>query len=140
MTQRTPNTPVTEAELDAALASRHDDILPSSGFADSVMAAVAGDGPAPIPFPWKRIGPLFVAAPLVLAWAVFALVTIGRLALNPAAWRAAATTHAAPLFGSRLNLSTLARSPTALSVSVVLLSLGLAFLSFAVTRRLLFSR
>lgn len=140
MTSHTPHTPLTDAELDAALASGRDDILPSSGFADSVMAAIGSDGPAPIPFPWKRIGPLFIAAPVALAWIVFALITIVRPAFNPAAWRAAATTHAAPLFGRRIDLAALAHNPAALSVSVVLLSLGLALLSFAVTRRLLFSR
>jgi hypothetical protein len=140
MNTRMPQPPLTEAELDAALASRHDDILPSSGFAGSVMAAIGSDGPAPIPFPWKRIGPLFAAAPVALAWIVFIVVTVARSSLNPAAWRAAATTHAAPLFGGRLDLSALTHNPATLSVSVVALSLGLAFVSFAVTRRLLFSR
>lgn len=140
MTPHTPHTPLTDADLDAALASSHDDILPSSGFADSVMAAIGSDGPAPIPFPWKRFRPLFAAAPLALAWIVFIVVVVARSSFNPKAWHAAATAHAAPLFGSRIDLSALAHNPATLSVAVVLLSLGLAFLSFAVTRRLLFSR
>lgn len=139
MTPHTPPAPLTDAQLDAALASGQEDILPSSGFADSVMAAIGSDGPAPIPFPWKRIRPLFVAAPVALAWIVFLVVVVARSSLNPAAWHAAATAHAAPLFGSRTDLATLAHNPAALSVSVVLFSLGLALVSFAVTRRLLFS-
>ena len=49
--------------------SRDDEILPSSGFAASVMQAVRREAaaPPPIPFPWKRALPGVVVAGLVLA-------------------------------------------------------------------------
>jgi hypothetical protein len=56
--------PLTETDLDCALGSASDSILPSSGFAARVIAAVhtEADAPAPIPFPWKRAVPGFIAA------------------------------------------------------------------------------
>ncbi len=49
--------------------SREDEILPSSGFAVSVMDAVRREAaaPPPIPFPWKRALPGLVVAGFVLA-------------------------------------------------------------------------
>jgi hypothetical protein len=49
--------------------SREDEILPSSGFAVSVMDAVRREAavPPPIPFPWKRALPGLVVGGLVLA-------------------------------------------------------------------------
>jgi hypothetical protein len=64
--------------------SREDEILPSSGFAASVMDAVRREAaaPPPIPFPWKRALPGLVVAALALAWAlvvgVVALVQLAR--------------------------------------------------------------
>jgi hypothetical protein len=54
-------------EIDRIL-SREDEILPSSGFAVSVMDAVRREAsaPPPIPFPWKRAMPGLVAAGVVL--------------------------------------------------------------------------
>jgi hypothetical protein len=54
-------------EIDRAL-SREDDILPSSGFAASVINAVQREAatPPPIPFPWKRAMPGLVVAVLTL--------------------------------------------------------------------------
>ncbi len=48
-------------EIDRALGS-DDTIVPSSGFASSVMEAVRRDTetPPPIPFPWKRALPGFI--------------------------------------------------------------------------------
>ncbi|MGD0368298.1 MAG: hypothetical protein ABSA94_12655 [Acidobacteriaceae bacterium] len=65
--------------FDRALSPGSDSILPSSGFADSVMTAVAREAaaPAPIAFPWKRALPGFVAAgamAIVLIVAVVALL------------------------------------------------------------------
>jgi hypothetical protein len=64
MNAKPTNPQITAADLDAALASEADNILPSSGFADNVMAAVYHEAtvPAPIPFPWKRAIPGLVAA------------------------------------------------------------------------------
>jgi len=48
--------------------SQEDEILPSSGFAASVMAAVRQEAaaPKPISFPWKRVLPGIVVAGLAL--------------------------------------------------------------------------
>jgi len=64
--------------------SREDEILPSSGFAVSVMDAVRREAaaPPPIPFPWKRALPGLVVAGLALALvlvaAVLAIARFGR--------------------------------------------------------------
>jgi len=49
--------------------SAQDEILPSSGFAASVMEAVRRDAatPPPIPFPWARAWPVVAAGALALA-------------------------------------------------------------------------
>jgi hypothetical protein len=49
--------------------SGEDEILPSSGFVDSVMDAVRreAEAPPPIPFPWKRALPLLAVACVTLA-------------------------------------------------------------------------
>jgi hypothetical protein len=62
-------------DLDRIL-SQEEEILPSSGFAASVMDAVRQESsmPAPIPFPWKRALPGVVAAALTLVLAVVATV------------------------------------------------------------------
>jgi hypothetical protein len=70
-------------EIDHIL-SREDEILPSSGFAVSVMDAVRREAaaPPPIPFPWKRALPGLVVAGfalvLVLVAGVVAIVQLGR--------------------------------------------------------------
>src|SRR5208282_839135 len=66
-----------EDEVDRIL-SREDEILPSSGFAVSVMDAVRREAaaPPPIPFPWKRALPGLVAAGLALSLILVAGVTV----------------------------------------------------------------
>ena len=70
-------------EIDHIL-SREDEILPSSGFAASVMDAVRREAaaPAPIPFPWKRALPGLVVAGLAVALVLVAgamgIVQLGR--------------------------------------------------------------
>jgi len=72
-----------EDEVDRIL-SREDEILPSSGFAVSVMDAVRREAaaPPPIPFPWKRALPGLVAGGLALAvvlvTGIVAIVQVGR--------------------------------------------------------------
>lgn len=72
-----------EDEMDRIL-SREDEILPSSGFAVSVMDAVRREAaaPPPIPFPWKRALPGLVIAGLTLAVVlvagIVAMVQLGR--------------------------------------------------------------
>jgi hypothetical protein len=68
-------------ELDRIL-SREEEILPSSGFAASVMDAVRREAaaPPPIPFPWRRALPLFAAAGVALVLvAVVVVVGIAQL-------------------------------------------------------------
>ena len=64
-------------EIDRIL-SREDEILPSSGFAASVMDAVRREAavPPPIPFPWRRALPLVAAAAIALVLVVV-LVVVG---------------------------------------------------------------
>lgn len=59
---------MTDSELDFLLA-RQETITPSSGFIESVMNTVRSEAftPHPIPFPWKRALPGFVAAAILLA-------------------------------------------------------------------------
>jgi hypothetical protein len=62
-------------DIDRVL-SNEDSIVPSSGFAASVMEALQRDAetPPPIPFPWKRALPGLVscvAAPIILLVVVF---------------------------------------------------------------------
>jgi len=72
-----------EDEINRIL-SDEDEILPSSGFAVSVMDAVRREAavPPPIPFPWKRALPGLVvgglALVLVLVAGVVAIAQLGR--------------------------------------------------------------
>lgn len=76
-----------DPEIDRILC-RKDEILPSSGFAASVMEAVRREAaaPPPIAFPWKRALPLVVVAALVavavLAGGVAIIVQAGRGAIS----------------------------------------------------------
>ena len=69
--------------------SREDEILPSSGFAVSVMEAVRREAaaPPPIPFPWKRALPGLVVAgfalALVLVAGVVAIAQLGKATASP---------------------------------------------------------
>lgn len=68
-------------EIDRIL-SCEDEILPSSGFAVSVMDAVRREAaaPPPIPFPWKRAIPGLVAAGVVLVLVLAGgVVAVGQL-------------------------------------------------------------
>ena len=70
--------PLTDADIARALSSPREHILPSSGFAASVMAAIAHESvaPAPIPFPWKRALPGFAAIGVALALLIATLVSM----------------------------------------------------------------
>ena len=62
--------------------SRHDEILPSSGFAVAVMDAVRREAaaPPPIPFPWKRALPgVVVGAGTLLLVLVAGVAVIAQL-------------------------------------------------------------
>jgi hypothetical protein len=62
-------------EIDRVLAGE-EDVPPSSKFHAAVMNAVQREAtaPPPIPFPWKRAWPAFVAAAFVLALSPVVLV------------------------------------------------------------------
>jgi hypothetical protein len=87
-----------DEELDRVLGGE-EDIQPSSGFHASVMEAVHREAvtPPPIPFPWKRAWPAFVATALALVLSPALLVKAG--AAGPAVFDAlipAATSVGAP--------------------------------------------
>ena len=77
---------ISNNEIDRVL-SREDEILPSSGFAVSVIEAVRREAaaPPPIPFPWKRALPGLVVGGLVLALVLVAgVVAIAQMGKAPA--------------------------------------------------------
>ena len=117
-------------EIDRILC-REDEILPSSGFAVSVMDAVRREAaaPAPIPFPWKRALPgLVVAGSALVLVLVAGIVAITRL-------NAAST-------AAQIPTSWLSQLPLTLqgslgsAVNWILLSLLLTFVSVKVSMRL----
>jgi hypothetical protein len=78
-------TNASDEEIDRVL-SFEDEILPSSGFAISVMDAVRREAaaPPPIPFPWIRALPVLVvsgiALALVLVAGIVAVAQLGKVA------------------------------------------------------------
>lgn len=118
--------------LGGALSEERDGILPSSGFADSVMAAVRSEGPAPLHFPWKRALPGLIAGiAAIVAFVVGAVWVVARMPAGSSAapglaWRAGMM----QMLGRAVN-------PAALWMLVALL---IPLVSLWLTRRLLFSR
>ena len=111
-----------EDELDRIL-SVDADVVPSSGFARSVMDAVRRDAttPPPIAFPWMRALPLICAAVV----AVILVVANGVLLAGdtarppvPDAWMAAAAAIASAL--ARIDVQWLAFALMATIASVAL--------------------
>jgi len=89
-----------EDEIDRIL-SRGDEILPSSGFASSVMDAVRREAaaPPPIPFPWKRALPGMVVGGFALIVGLVAgVAAVVRLASESVASQV--TTSALPVLPS----------------------------------------
>jgi hypothetical protein len=81
------NPQVTDADFDRALNTASDGILPSSGFADAVMIAIAREAaaPAPIQFPWMRALPGIAAVVAAVAILIAVLVvTVGHAFHSPA--------------------------------------------------------
>lgn len=111
-------------ELDRILMSAEQDILPSSGFARSVMEAVQNEAsaPPPLPFPWKRALPGVAAAALALVW----ICVVGFTQLRSGA--------AAPPLAINLP-PTLA--PILEAAGVSLLALLLAYASVKLSTRLM---
>jgi len=123
-----------EDEINLIL-SREDEILPSSGFAVSVMDAVRREAaaPPPIPFPWKRALPGLVVGGFVLA-----LVFVTIVAVIVQLIRAPATAHIsmslpsvlAPIFGPGLQRN------LEISASWIVLALLATFVSVKLSMRL----
>jgi len=93
-----------EHEIDHLL-SREDEILPSSGFAVSVMEAVRREAaaPPPIPFPWKRALPGLVVAGLALVL-VAVVVAVAQLDKTAAPrFSTSLPSASAPLFQGNLG-------------------------------------
>jgi hypothetical protein len=68
-----------DEELDRVLRGDVEEIEPSSGFAASVMEAVRAEAemPPPIPFPWGRAVPGFVAVLVALVLVVVLFLRVG---------------------------------------------------------------
>jgi len=109
-------------ELGRILAEE-DALVPSSGFAASVMERVRAEAgaPAPIPFPWKRALPGMVVAVAVLAWAAVEMARAVRLAGGLAL--------------PRVPVS-LAITPAVQQAGWVALSIGLAWAGWKLARQL----
>jgi negative regulator of sigma E activity len=132
MKAKVQKTPLTDAEVEAALRGE-DGILPSSGFADSVMAAVQQEAtePAPIAFPWKRALPGVAAAAIALIIVlVGAIRSLAHMYATSAAAGPQTLTLAAPWLHEAAN-------PAVLWVAV---SLAIPLVCLALLRRILFSR
>lgn len=111
-------------KLDRVLAAE-EELVPSSGFAASVMDRVRQEAvaPEPIPFPWKRALPGMILAAIGLLWCLVKLVQGGsalfatpiRIPLHPAA----------------------VISPSLAGAGWVAAALGLSLLSWLFARRLI---
>jgi hypothetical protein len=117
-------------EIDRIL-SREEEILPSSGFAASVMDAVRreADAPPPIPFPWRRAMPLLAAAGVALVLVVVVLV-VGMAQVG----REGASTQSAPQWMAT-HLPFVNSTATS-AAGWVLLALALTVVSVAFSLRL----
>jgi len=117
-------------EIDRIL-SREEEILPSSGFAASVMDAVHREAavPPPIPFPWKRALPLVAAAGVALVLVVV-VVVVGITQLG----RAGASSPSAGEWMPRLL--PFVNGGVISAAGWVILALALTFASVALSLRL----
>jgi hypothetical protein len=122
-----------ETEIGQILAGE-EELLPSSGFAASVMERVRQEAalPAPIPFPWKRAIPLLLLACGGIVWSTVELVRLGAPGLNLTALGQSAqswlTISLPPL--SAVQLRSLEQA------GWVALALGTSLVSWLVSRRL----
>jgi len=123
---------MSDAEMDRIL-FRQDEILPSSGFAASVMEAVRREAaaPPPIPFPWKRALPFLVIAALVLAVVVVAGVAVIVQVCREPSWSQVASTPSL-----RTTLMPMWQGTTSTTVGWIVLALLTALVSVKVSMRL----
>ena len=104
-----------------------DGLQPSSGFADSVLHAIKeenANGPAPIPFPWRRAWPLFVA--LLICIVILADAYLTAIPIQSGIEYGSANFNwlATPHFGLGINLGTLLRTQAAPALLAIAVSLG----------------
>ena len=121
-----------EDEMNRIL-SREEEILPSSGFAASVMDAVRREAaaPPPIPFPWKRALPVLVAGGFVLVMVFVTLVVaIAQVIRSSASARFSTSLPSmlTPIFALQRNLGNAA--------GWCVLALLVAFISAKLSMRL----
>lgn len=114
-------------DIDRVLADE-EEILPSSGFAASVIEAVRREllAPPPIPFPWKRAWPGLLALALTLV--------VVPPALHGPLGRAAASRASLPLTLS--SLSSLLRPAADIGAQWVVLALLLTLASIVFAKRI----
>ncbi len=120
---------LTEADIDKALSREQDSIVPSSGFAISVMAAIA-EGKATPPelrFPWERALPGFVASALIVVLLVAAFVVAFGT------WQPSASVPT----GLQAVLEGLAGSLVAADAKLILTTGAIAAACLTLTRRLM---
>jgi len=121
---------MTRDDLDRIL-SAEDRIVPSSGFAASVMDAVRREAatPPPIPFPWKQALPGLVVGIVALAGLLvlgFVLLTAETAAPAPAAF-------SLPQLISAARVAALKVDGTGWLAKALLLTLASVFFSFRAT-------
>jgi hypothetical protein len=112
---------IKDEEIDRVL-SLKDEILPSSGFAASVMEAVRREAaaPPPIPFPWKRALPGLVVAGFALALVLVAgVVAITQRASTTPQFSAPLPSVMPPIFHGGIESAAMW---TALALLVALVS------------------
>jgi hypothetical protein len=123
--------------------SRKEEILPSSGFAASVMDAVRREAaaPPPIPFPWKRALPVVVAGGFVLVMVFVTLVVAIAQVIKSSATAQFSTSlpaMLAPIFGLQ-GMQGLQRNLVG-AAGWSVLALLVAFISVKLSMRLAASR
>jgi hypothetical protein len=128
----TPQQNDLDGALDRALKDDRDSILPSLGFAESVMAAVRSEDPAPLRFPWKRALPGLTAGIVAVAG-----VTAGDIWVLERMPARAATASASDWHAMLAPMLQRAASP---AMGWTLVALLIPLVSLWLTRRLLFSR
>jgi hypothetical protein len=139
MKRKVRKMPLPDAAVDAALHAE-DGILPSSGFADGVMAAVQREAaaPAPIPFPWKRALPGVIVAALCLV--VVLITAVRSMVDSPTGALAHPGTLVARASAWQLDLASLLREAANPTVLWVAFSLALPLVCLLVVRRMIVSR
>jgi hypothetical protein len=122
-----------QSRIGQILASE-DELIPSSGFAASVMERVREEAaaPPPIPFPWARALPGILVTAGALGWGTYKLIHLGPAALGLPGFASQAL--------SSFTLAPAHLSPAAVasveSAGWVALALGASLVSWLFSRRL----